>query len=66
LKCSTEEAANTLRCYDSLIETLTFSSSLTMLVGKDPPEGCCVQTVSARCETHLMLKVSSLCLLFIN
>jgi hypothetical protein len=57
LKCDTTETSSTLKAYSDLIITLTFSSSLNVLVGETPPEGCAVQTVSAKCECHIMLKV---------
>ena len=57
LKCDTAETSSTLKTYSDLIITLTFSSSLNVLVGENPPEGCAVQTVSSKCECHIMLKV---------
>ncbi|OWF42659.1 valine--tRNA ligase-like [Mizuhopecten yessoensis] len=56
LKCMEQEDAAMLGRYNSLIQTMTNSSSITVLVGDDPPDGCCVQTVSVKCESHLMLK----------
>ncbi|XP_052095273.1 valine--tRNA ligase-like [Mytilus californianus] len=56
LKCDTTETASILKRYTDLIETLTFCASLNILVGDSPPEGCAVQTVSAKCECHIMLK----------
>ncbi|KAJ8299984.1 hypothetical protein KUTeg_021503 [Tegillarca granosa] len=56
LKCTSAETANLLQVYHDLIQTMTSSSSLQFLVDEHPPEGCAVQTVSAKCESHIMLK----------
>ncbi|XP_041371023.1 valine--tRNA ligase-like [Gigantopelta aegis] len=56
LKCSDEETANTLQAFTEKIQTLSNSSSIVILVNQDPPVGCCMSTVSAKCETHIMLK----------
>jgi hypothetical protein len=39
LKCDTTETSSTLKAYSDLIITLTFSSSLNVLVGGTPPDG---------------------------
>lgn len=59
LKCTEQDDASMLHRYGNLIETMTNSSSISVLLGEDPPQGCCVQTVSTKCESHLMLKVRS-------
>ncbi|XP_069121491.1 LOW QUALITY PROTEIN: valine--tRNA ligase-like [Argopecten irradians] len=56
LKCMEQEDGTMLGRYSNLIQTMTNSSSISILVGDNPPDGCCVQTVSAKCESHLMLK----------
>ncbi|KAL5011505.1 hypothetical protein ScPMuIL_010056 [Solemya velum] len=56
VKCSDEDTANILKRYTDLIQTLSGSSAVHILVNRSPPEGCAFQTVSAKCETHLLLK----------
>ena len=65
LKCSDEETANLLRTHPDLIQVLSLTSAVNIMVDQTPPVGCAVQTVSAKCETHLMIKVSlsTLCIL---
>ena len=58
IKCSDDELAKVSQRYTDLIQTLTTSASTTVLsVDDHPPLGCAIQTVSARCEVHLLLKV---------
>ena len=57
LKCNDEETANTLHPYVDLIAHLSSSQAINILVNHDPPVGCAMLTLSAKCETHLMLKV---------
>lgn len=59
IKCSDEDTANILRKYTDLTLTLSGSSAVHILVNQTPPDGCAFQTVSAKCETHLLLKVST-------
>ena len=61
LKCSDQKTANILRCHGNMIKVMTYSSQVTIVEGQDVPEGCAMQTVSNKCETHLMLKVCVLC-----
>lgn len=56
VKCSDEETANMLRTHPDLLKVLSLSSSVSVLVDDTPPTGCAVQTVSAKCETHLLIK----------
>ncbi|KAL3869903.1 hypothetical protein ACJMK2_042527 [Sinanodonta woodiana] len=56
LKCLDEETANVLRMHPDLIKVLSSADDVHVLVKEMPPQGCAVQTVSAKCETHLMLK----------
>lgn len=56
LKCSDEETANLLRTHPDLIQVLSLTSAVNIMVDQMPPVGCAVQTVSAKCETHLMIK----------
>ena len=57
IKCSDEETANLIRTHPDLIRVLALASSVEIMVNQSPPTGCAVQTVSAKCETHLMIKV---------
>lgn len=56
LKCTDEETANTLHPYVDLIAHLSSSKAINILINQDPPIGCAMLTLSAKCETHLMLK----------
>ncbi|KAK3579108.1 hypothetical protein CHS0354_022128 [Potamilus streckersoni] len=56
LKCLDEETASVLRTHPDLIKALSSADDVHILVKEIPPKGCAVQTVSAKCETHLMLK----------
>ncbi|KAK3087210.1 hypothetical protein FSP39_003149 [Pinctada imbricata] len=56
LKCMDQKTANTLQPYSAMIQVMTNSSHVTLGEGLDVPEGCAMQTVSNKCETHLMLK----------
>ena len=57
LKCSDEETANLLCTHPDLIQVLSLTSAVNIIVNDTPPVGCAVQTVSAKCETHLVIKV---------
>ncbi|XP_053395585.1 valine--tRNA ligase-like [Mercenaria mercenaria] len=54
VKCSDEETANLVRTHTEMIQVLSLSSCVK--VNEAPPKGCAVQTVSAKCETHFMIK----------
>ncbi|XP_060570722.1 valine--tRNA ligase-like [Ruditapes philippinarum] len=54
VKCSDEETANLVRTHTEMIQVLSLSSCVK--VNEAPPTGCAVQTVSAKCETHFMIK----------
>ncbi|KAK3767320.1 hypothetical protein RRG08_050870 [Elysia crispata] len=58
LKCSDSETAETVRSFEDVVSTMCNTSTLNILEGEgqEPPQGCAMATVSARCETHLMLK----------
>ncbi|GFS27181.1 valine--tRNA ligase [Elysia marginata] len=58
LKCSDRETAETVGSFQDVVSTMCNTSNLTILEGdgQEPPQGCAMATVSARCETHLMLK----------
>lgn len=66
IKCSDDELARTTERYTDLIQTLTSSSSANVLSADGhAPLGCAIQTVSARCEVHLLLKVSSAMVIYV-
>ncbi|KAL4237118.1 Valine--tRNA ligase [Mactra antiquata] len=54
--CSDEETANLVRTHSDLIQLCSLSSCVEIMTDKTPPKGCAVQTVSAKCETHFMIK----------
>ncbi|BFZ05935.1 hypothetical protein BsWGS_08973 [Bradybaena similaris] len=56
LKCADNETASSLSQFEDVISTMVNTSSISILVNTDPPQGCAMSTVSAKCETHLMLK----------
>uniref|UniRef100_A0A0B7ANU5 Valine--tRNA ligase n=1 Tax=Arion vulgaris TaxID=1028688 RepID=A0A0B7ANU5_9EUPU len=56
LKCSDNETAQTLNQFKDVITAMANTSSISVLINTDPPQGCAMSTVSAKCETHLMLK----------
>ncbi|XP_036371216.1 valine--tRNA ligase isoform X1 [Octopus sinensis] len=56
LKCSDEESANILKSFVDIIANLASSDNVNILINQEPPTGCAMITVSAKCETHLMLK----------
>ncbi|XP_012938411.1 valine--tRNA ligase [Aplysia californica] len=55
LKCADDATSQMLGSYEELISTMCNTSSISCST-TDPPSGCAMSTVSARCETHLMLK----------
>jgi len=54
LKCSDEATSQVLNNYADLINIM--GSCSISVTTSDPPSGCAMSTVSAKCETHLMLK----------
>ncbi|XP_064649994.1 valine--tRNA ligase-like [Lineus longissimus] len=56
LKCRDAATQTTLLKFTDMIMTMTSSSHVEVLYEGQPPEGCAIQTVSAHCEVHLMLK----------
>lgn len=57
IKCSDDESANVLKSSIELLKTLTSSQTVEVLSSSQhPPLGCAIQTISAKCEVHLMLK----------
>ncbi len=58
LKCSDSSSAAVLEHYTDLIQNLASGEKILILTDSQPPEGCAISTVSARCEVHMMLKVS--------
>lgn len=57
VKCSDGETASLVKTYVDLIQGTSLSGSVHILTTETPPTGCAVQTVSAKCETHFMIKV---------
>ena len=57
LKCSDENSCTTLKNYVDLISNLGSGEKVVVMTTEQPPEGCAIQTVSAHCEVHMMLKV---------
>jgi len=57
VKCSDDETATLVKTYTDLIQGMSLSNAVTILTNQAPPTGCAVQTVSAKCETHYMIKV---------
>src|SRR6218665_2194375 len=67
IKCSDDESANVLKSSIELLKTLTSSQTVEVLSSSQhPPLGCAIQTISAKCEVHLMLKVSAFKYLGLN
>ncbi len=58
LKCSDSSSAAVLEHYTDLIQNLASGEKISILTDSQPPEGCAISTVSARCEVHMMLKVN--------
>ena len=58
LRCSDEQSADVLQKYTDLIKTLGSGSDVIVMTSETPPQGCAIRTVSAKCEVHMMLKVS--------
>ncbi|WAR22740.1 SYVC-like protein [Mya arenaria] len=56
VRCSDEETATLLRTHTDLIQVTTLAGEVKVMVDEAPPKGCAVQTVSAKCETHFMIK----------
>jgi hypothetical protein len=57
LKCGDEETASVLRKHAFLIETSSSSSAVHIVTTATVPDGCSTQTISAKCQAYLMLKV---------
>lgn len=57
VKCSDDETASLVKTYTDLIQGMALSSGVTIMTTDAPPTGCAIQTVSAKCETHFMIKV---------
>lgn len=58
LKCSDDESADILRSLDDLITVLGSALEVRVITDDTAPQGCAILTVSAKCEVHMMLKVS--------
>ena len=58
LKCSDASSAAVLEHFTDLIQNLASGEKISILTDVQPPEGCAISTVSARCEVHMMLKVN--------
>ena len=57
LRCADEASADVLNHYRDLFQTLANAQGVNILTNQQPPEGCAISTVSAKCEVHMMLKV---------
>ncbi|ESO02109.1 hypothetical protein HELRODRAFT_106472 [Helobdella robusta] len=59
VRCLDKDSEIILSKYKDLVKTLT-SSNFVMVLTKSsadqPPQGCAIQTVSTKCEVHMMLK----------
>ena len=55
--CSDDQSANILTSFSDVIESFTSSSHVHISTNQQPPQGCVIATVSAKCEIHLLLKV---------
>ncbi|PVD22509.1 hypothetical protein C0Q70_18323 [Pomacea canaliculata] len=51
-----ESTSNTLTTFEGMIATLANTNSIHYLIEEALPSGCAMQTVSALCEAHIMLK----------
>jgi len=57
IRCFEASLSEKLKQFSDLICTLSTSSAVTFLeAAEQPPVGCAIQTVSAKCEVHLLLK----------
>lgn len=56
IRCSDEETAKLVQKHTDTIKVITLAGDVRVLTGETPPAGCAVQTVSAKCETHFMIK----------
>ena len=57
IRCFEISRSEKLKQFSDLICTLTTSSAVMFLeAAEQPPVGCAIQTVSAKCEVHLLLK----------
>jgi len=57
IRCFEVSLLEKLKQFSDLISTLSTSSAVTFLDAEEqPPAGCAIQTVSAKCEVHLLLK----------
>jgi valyl-tRNA synthetase len=56
VKCADEDSASSLKNFTDVIQTLASASNVHMLTTELPPIGCAIQTISAKCEVHLLLK----------
>jgi valyl-tRNA synthetase len=58
IRCTDVESANVLKSYVDLIQALASAANIHVLTTEEeaPPIGCAIQTVSAKCEVHIMLK----------
>ena len=64
IKCSEGGEGATLSKYTDLIMTLGSGIQVHIVTGGEgPPQGCAISTVSAKCEVHMLLKVSVVCLI---
>ncbi|XP_046570599.1 valine--tRNA ligase-like [Haliotis rubra] len=56
VKCTDEDTSSKVKLFTDVIQTLTNSSAVHVLVSDSVPDGCAMLTVSSKCEAHLMLK----------
>ena len=57
IRCFEVSLSEKLKQFSDLICTLSMSAAVTFLEATDqPPAGCAIQTISAKCEVHLLLK----------
>jgi len=57
VRCFESSLSDKLKQFSELICTLSASSDVTFLeAAEQPPAGCAIQTISAKCEVHLLLK----------
>ena len=61
LRCVDDASAGVLNHYRDLFQTLASAQQVHIVTSQQPPEGCAISTVSARCEVHMMLKVGDFC-----
>ncbi|XP_065918403.1 valine--tRNA ligase-like [Dysidea avara] len=56
IACSENNTVTTLQKYHPAIVTLSQSGNVQIILGKETPTGCTMQTVGDKCEVHVMLR----------